>query len=408
MNEKSLRVLHVIPSLAAVHGGPTRALELMEYTLVERGVNVETVTTDDDGPGRRNGKQYGAMPAETGATRRYFPKRIEFYKVSPAMAWWLFRHVCDYDMVHIHALFSFSSMAAAWAARLRGVPYVLRPLGTLTRYSVAHRRPWLKRLSLKWIEGPLLRDAAAVHFTSFDEQREAAECGVKMRGVVIPLGIDTSPVTDDALVRSHFLALQGSNYILFLSRLDLKKNVEGLLHAFKQCHAKLPNTKLLIAGDGSPDYVASLVALATTLELDKLVIWAGHIQGELKSSVFAGAKLFVLPSFSENFGIAVAEALMAGLPCVLGLGVAIASDVVESGAGIAVEPDPASIAQGINALLASSVAEHARMSANASELARDKFSVNAMGRNLVALYESVSSSNHSVTNYLSSHQIKNK
>jgi glycosyltransferase involved in cell wall biosynthesis len=384
-----MKVLHVIPSLSAVHGGPSRALPLMERSLAAEGVTVETATTNDNGPGRHNGRTCGLPLFENGVTRHYFHKQVDFYKVSLDLAGWLKCHAPDYDLLHIHALFSFSSIAAAWAARRAGVPYIVRPLGTLTHYGRTQRRPWLKRQSLKWIEGPVLRDAAAVHFTSLDEQREAEACGVPMRSVVIPLGIEAPAVTDDTLVRSRFVALQAAPYLLYLSRLDPKKNLEGLLRAFAQCRGLWPNTQLLIAGTGTRDYVANLVTLASALGLDNHVVWAGHMDGELKASALAGAQLFVLPSFSENFGIAAAEALMAGLPCLLGQGVAIATDVVQAGAGVAVVPEPNAIAAGLRQLLAADASEYARMSANAAALASDKFSVEAMGRNLVALYESV-------------------
>lgn len=379
------KVLQVIPSISHAHGGPSRAIRLIEQTLLGSPWECITATTDDDGPGRYLACTLKQEVLGGPATRWYFRISIDFYKVAWSFVPWVRQAVTRFDVVHIHALFSFTSIVAAWAARRAGVPYIIRPLGTLTNYGRTQRRPLLKRLSLKWIEGPLLRDAAAVQFTSFDEQLEAAECGVPMRGVVIPLGIEAAAVTDDALVRTRFSELQGSSYLLYLSRLDPKKNVEGLLQAFAQCRAQLPNTKLLIAGNGTPEYVASLVALATTLGLDKQVIWAGHIQGDLKASALAGAQLFVLPSYSENFGIAAAEALMAGLACVLGHGVAISHDVVAAGAGLAVQTDPASIAAGLMQVL-SDPAKQATMAANATALARSKYSAQAMGIKLVQLY----------------------
>lgn len=382
-------VLHVIPSISHAHGGPSRAIRLMELALAGSAWQCVTATTDDDGPGRYRDCTLNRAVVEGATTRWYFHKNTEFYKLAWSFVPWVRRAVRRFDVVHIHAMFSFTSIVAAWAARRAGVPYIIRPLGTLTNYGRTQRRPWLKRLSLKWIEGPLLRDAAAVHFTSVEEQREAAECGVPMRGVVIPLGIEAPVVTDDALVRSRFTSLQDASYMLYLSRLDPKKNVEGLLRAFVLCQAQWPNTKLLIAGNGVPDYVSSLVALASALGLDKQVIWAGHIDGDLKASALAGAQLFVLPSFSENFGIAAAEALMAGLPCVLGHGVAIAADVVEAGAGVAVLPDPESIAAGLMQVM-NAPEKRATMVANAIGLARSKYSAEAMGEKLIQLYSQLS------------------
>jgi glycosyltransferase involved in cell wall biosynthesis len=381
-----MRVLHVIPSVSEVHGGPSKAIKTIELALVQRGIAVTIATTDDNGLGLR--MSANQLPKSVGAKRVYFPKRLEFYKVSPSMLWWLWRNVPSFDIVHIHALFSFSSIAAAFVARLKHIPYVIRPLGTLNNYGIKQRRPLLKKVSLALFEGPLLRDASAVHFTSHIEQSEAADCGFFMKGVVIPLGIEAHAPATDALVRTQFPSLQDSPYLLYLSRLDPKKNVESLLHAFAQCHPQVPDIKLLIAGSGSSKYTASLKKLADATGLSGHVIWTGHVDGALKASALAGATLFVLASFSENFGIAAAEAMMAGLPCVLGQGVAIAQDVVDAGAGVAVLPDSVSIATGMLQVLAN---PHARasMAKNASALACSKFSVDAMGRNLVELYETL-------------------
>lgn len=353
-----------------------------------QGLAVDTSTTDDDGPGRHNGKPTGRALSENAVTRRYFRKQSEFYKFSGGFAWWVLRHVREYDLVHIHALFSFTSVAAAWAARRAGVPYVIRPLGTLNRYGMEHRRPWLKRLSARWIEGPLLSRAAAVHFTSVQEQGEAKALGLGFTDVVIPLGTEaTGPGNPDLILARHPV-LRGSSWLLFLSRLDPKKNIEGLLEALALCRDDLPGMNLLIAGDGPAEYVAGLKAFAKGAGVESQVIWAGRLEGELKASAFAAARAFVLPSFSENFGIAAAEALGAGLPCILGQGVALAADAVAAGAAIAVAPTPAAIADAIRRVM-SDDALRATMGAAAAEHARKNLSAAAMGQGLAALYSGI-------------------
>ncbi len=383
-----MKVLHVIPSLSAVHGGPTRAVALMERALSGLGVRVETVTSDDDGAGRHNGRPCGVPLTENGVTRRYFRKQVDFYKASLPMARWLARHVRDYDLLHIHALFSFSSMAAARAARRAGVPYIIRPLGTLNRYGVTQRRPWLKRASLALLEGPALRAAAAVHFTSLDEQREAEALRLPLRGVVIALGVEPGPPADSAPVRARYPALADAPYLLYLSRLDPKKNLEGLFEAFSHLPPQWSAVRLLVAGTGDPGYVGALRERAARLGLEDRVVWAGHVEGELKASALAGALAFVLPSFSENFGIAAAEALMAGLPCVLGAGVAISADVAEAGAGLVVAPEPASIEAALAAVLADPERRD-RMADEAKALALRAYSAQAMGENLSDLYKRI-------------------
>ena len=103
----------------------------------------------------------------------FFRRNFLPYKISFSLRRWLTRHVSEFDLVHIHALFSFSSWAAASAARKHQVPYVVRPLGVLNRWGLANRRPLLKRIWLRFIEIPLLRRAAAIHYTAESEREEA-------------------------------------------------------------------------------------------------------------------------------------------------------------------------------------------------------------------------------------------
>jgi glycosyltransferase involved in cell wall biosynthesis len=167
--------------------------------------------------------------------------------------------------------------------------------------------------------------------------------------------------------------------------LDRKKNLEGLLRAVALIDVKALDLTLLIAGDGPSDYVASLKSLAQSLKIQSHVVWLGHIDGAAKAAALARADIYVLPSFSENFGISVVEALIEGLPCVLGEGVAIAEEVRVAGAGVVVSPDPTAIADAIGCLLYDSALRRT-MGMKAAKLAQDNFSPLVMGERLIALY----------------------
>jgi glycosyltransferase involved in cell wall biosynthesis len=356
----------------------------MERALAAQGVTVETATTDDAGPGLHNGNPCGQPLRENDCVHRYFTKTTEVYKTSFHFARWIADHAANYDLLHIHALFSFTTSTAVWAARKAGVPYVIRPLGTLNSYGLQHRRAWAKRLSVKLIEGPALRDASAVHFTSVAEAVEARRLGIHMREAIIPLAVEPP----GAAANRRAISREIGPRLLFLSRLDPKKNVEGLLSAMALLKKEVPALRLVIAGDGSAAYVSGLKAQAASLQLEQQVTWLGHVEGEHKIAAFAAADIFVLPSYSENFGIAAAEALAAGLPCVLGEGVAIAKDVMEANAGITVTAEPASIAEGLRRIIADHESRTG-MSANASRLAHERYSAKAMGKGLKRLYEQI-------------------
>lgn len=361
---------------------------LMARTLAEQGVNVSVATTDDDGPGRR-------IPENAESTARYspfriyrFPKQSEFYKVSLPLCRWLAAHVRDYDLVHVHAIFSFPSVAGAWFSRWRRIPYIIRPIGVLERYGMTSRRPRLKALSLRFVEAPLLRDAAILHFTSDAERDQAEDLGIELKSAVVPLGVESHEAGDceEFLRRNPFA--RDRRRILFLSRIDPKKNLEGLIRAMPALLCRDGHPVLFVAGNGPDEYLESLRSLAVEEGVADSVVWLGHLSGNAKRDAFAAADVFVLPSLSENFGIAAAEALAAGIPCVLGRGVAIAAEVAGAGAGIAVDPTPSAIADGITHFLCKESYRHAA-SVAARHLASEKYSTRRMGEELIAVYERI-------------------
>jgi len=352
--------------------------------LSAAGVKITTLTTDHEFA------LYGAAdtPEVLDGVRRFYARKwLSPYKVAPGLVPQLLRCVPAHDVVHIHGLFTFSTTASALAARHRGVPYIVRPLGSLYRYGLHTRRPRLKRLSLTMVEGPILRGAAAVHFTSQAERDEASAIGQPMRGVVIPLGVDA----DDGppVAPLQHAALAGRRAILFLAQLDPRKNLEALIDAIAASLKLRDTCALVVAGAGEPGYVASLKARAEAAGLSDRTLWLGHVEGAQKRAVLAAADLFVLPSFMENFGIAVVEALLAGLPCVLGEGVAIASAIERSGAGITVPPEASAVAHAMERILDDGPAFAHAMGLRARQLAESEFSTAAMVQRLIALYEEV-------------------
>ncbi len=385
----SLRVLHVIPSVAMADGGPGRAIASMERALSEAGVRVTTLTSDDN-PVCAGVAWTPLAAAANGASRVYARKWTDWYKVAPGLVPYLVREIRSHDVVHIHALFSFSSTIAAWIARGLRVPYVIRPLGALSAWGTSQRRRGLKRLSIAVIEGPNLRAASAVHFTSRMEMVEAEGLGLTFRGVVIPLGVEQEPQTLSLNLREASPILRGRRTILFLSRLDPKKNVEALIDALACSDELKAGSSLLVAGDGDSAYVDRLKARTRAAGIGDLVLWLGHVEGARKAAAFAAADLFVLPSFSENFGIAAVEAMLAGLPCVLSPGVAIAREAAEAGGAVVAEPGAQALAKAISDALRDEGARKA-MGERAREFALSAYSTPAMARRLIDLYQSVAS-----------------
>lgn len=373
-----MRVLHVIPSIGPLRGGPSVAMGIIARALRDGGVDVDVATTND------NDSELLEVPIgepvdENGVRYWYFERTTYPYTTSAGLGAWLRVNTANYDVVHAHALFSFSTSAAASAATRNAIPYVIRPLGTLARYGM-QQHSLLKQLSWYTVERRVLKKAAGVHFTSEAEREESERLG-KWHSFVVPLGIDAPPQV------SHTATDPAKPVYLFLSRIHPKKRIELLLQAFWLVRESAPGARLIVAGTGASDYVTELKRLSEELGVSTHVEWSGHVAGEDKQKLYQRADAFVLPSVNENFGIAPVEALAAGLPVVLTRGVAIHREVETRQAGIIVDDTVSDLAEGMLQLRDTAVQQD--MAWRAAELARDTFSVAAMQRGLIAMYHKI-------------------
>jgi glycosyltransferase involved in cell wall biosynthesis len=375
-----MNALHVIPALAPRYGGPSAATLGMCRALEGAGVRTLIATTDADGSGRLD-VRVGLEETFNGIPAVFFRRHFgEAFKWSSGIAAWLRRNATRFDVVHVHAVFSHSSIAAGSAAHHAGVPYIVRPLGTLDPWSVK-RKSTRKRLLLGLGGRALVTRAARMHYTSDDEQRLAESViGGLPPGAVIPVGIDDdyfdiSPRRDES-----------APMVLSLSRLDDKKRIDVLIEAFHHAAADRGNDAwtLVIAGDGPPALVGHLKSLARRGAARDRITFTGWVSGADKIELFRRASLFALPSHQENFGISVAEAMASAVPVVVTPGVNLSRDVEQAGAGWVVEEPVTSVAAGLTAAMRD-IAERERRGRQARVLA-ERFRWKTVGRSLAELY----------------------
>lgn len=348
-----MRILHVIPSVSPVRGGPSVVVHTIARELAAAGVAVTVATTDDDGPDHRRPVPAGREEEEEpGVHVRYFPRQLGFYTVSRPLASWLERHAGDYDVIHVHALFTFPSTVAAWSAHRRDVAYVVRPLGTLDRWGTTQRRPVLKRASMHLLERRVLAGAAAVQWTTTAEREAAPWWARELPAAVIPNPVDVPErLPAPGYLASRHPRLRDREVILFLGRLDPKKGLELLLESVAALRTRHPEAALVVAGSGAPGYVAQLTARAIRLGLERDILWTGHLAGKAKWAALVDARVLVLASHAENFAVSVAEAMGAGTPVVISERVGIQADVRKAGAGLVVPRSPVALAQALERIL---------------------------------------------------------
>jgi len=324
-----MRVLQVVPGIAPEYGGPALLIGLTR-ALTEFGVDATLLTTNAS-PASRLDVRLNEEIERDGA-RYLFHNVISLggrYGIAP------------------HWLFNFSCIATAFASLQADVPFVVQPHGSLDPH-LRKKNQLAKNVYLATLGRPLLTKAAAMVFTS-EYERELARYSRRDNEWVVPVGLDArtfASLPRPGTFHTAFPSIRAP-FILFLGRLCAQKGLELLVEGFALIACEYPGLDLVIAGPDSDGYGAGVRSLVEEAGLAARVHFTGILLNELKLAAMVDAKFLALTSHAENFGIVVTEALACGLPVLMSNGVNIHQDIVNGGAGVAVECSGEGVAAGI-------------------------------------------------------------
>ena len=359
----------------------------MAQALARRGHEV-TIATTDFSPSF--GRARPQVPQEPRVDLRVFPLGFPArWLASRPLRRALPELVRAADLAHIHSLYLFHSWAAGTICRRIGVPYIVRPHGTLDPF-IHRRRRWRKRIMELWFQNRLLRNAAAIHYTSAEEMRLAEPYVFGAPGAVVPLGLDLSDYASlpelGAFRRAH-PEIGERPILLFLGRLNFKKGLDILIQATARVAAAGIDAHLVLAGpDGGME--ASARRWIAESGLEHRSTFTGMLRGKDKLAAFVDAALFVLPSSTENFGIAVVEAMACGTPVLVSDRVNIWREIVADGAGRAEAPNVEAFAAAMVSLLQDEPRRRAMGEAARASVAR-RYQWNAIAADLERLYAQI-------------------
>lgn len=341
------------------YGGPIFSIHALNKMLVKDHQDITVYTTN---VGLEGKVPAGAPQDVDGVKVTYFPynKCFEFmgttgWQYSPLMAAALKKDLAGFDAAYITSVWNYPAAIAARACAQKGIPYVVSPRGNLYPYALRKKafKKWLYYSCV--LKKPLAR-AAAIHYTSDNEARECHSfLGLKNDAWIIPNGIDAAdwprPSSCEALF-NRLPDLRHKKIILFMGRISWKKGLDILLPAFARLHKEHPDTHLLIAGNDEGGYTKKIHEWSAQYGIEKKLTLAGLLTGDIKIQAYTASSLFVLPSYSENFGMAVVEALVCGTPVVVSNKVAICEELLRDKAGLVADTNPESLYQNMHALLA--------------------------------------------------------
>jgi len=268
------------------------------------------------------------------------------------MKTWIDRNIMDYDIAHIHSLYRFPVTYAAFRARRVGVPYIIRPHGSLDPflYSQSRYSIFVKRIFEQLFDIPNLNHSAAIHYTTEEEAERAQFLKLRAKPVIVPNGID--PETYRNLPSKGFfrsrLGVNGQTpLVLFLGRINFKKGLDLLIQGFPYVAQSFPKARLVIAGPDNEGYKTKVIHWCSEHGIDNRTFFLDFLDREEVKQAYIDADVFVLPSYSENFGLTVIEAMACRCPVVISNQVNIWREVQDLGAGLATEPDPRALSDAI-------------------------------------------------------------
>lgn len=392
-----MKVLHIIPSLGPNRGGPSQVIIEMVAALRKLSIDAQIVTTNDNANALLDVPlfepiQYNQVPI------RFFPKqRFPFHSLDeflycPQLTQWFNDNVSQYDLVHVHAIFSYVTTTAMCICQKKKVPYVIRPLGQLCRWSL--KQGYLKKkIYLSLVERANLNGASGIHLTSDFEEAELEDVQLKTKRFMIPNGFNPSARIDGAekLLRNKLNLPENTPTILFLSRLHPKKGLERLISVLSLL--KDLDFVFILAGSGSDEYEKKIGQLLIEAGIDHKTKRVGFVEGELKMMLLQGANLFVLPSQSENFGVAALEALASGTPVFITPDVGLSSMVENHNIGYVVRADASEMEKQLRYCVGH-LDELKQKGKKAREIVEEIYAWNKIVTDIVKMYDDILRSQH--------------
>jgi glycosyltransferase involved in cell wall biosynthesis len=244
------------------------------------------------------------------------------------------------------------------------------------------------------IEKRNLDEAAAIHYTTQEEMALAHKAlRIRAPGVVVPLGVDLdeyATLPPRGTLRACFPEIGDKRIILFLGRLNFTKGLDVLSRAYGRVVRQRTDVHLVIAGPDEDGYGRKVRAWLTEGGVLDRVTFTGMLIGQEKLAAFADADVFVLPSYTENFGMAVVEALACGLPVVISNKVNIWREIAQAEAGLVVNCDSGELAEALLKIMDDTEGLK-KLGAHGKILVQERFTWDSVANQMLQVYQTLQS-----------------
>ena len=382
----SIKVCHVVESLDNTYGGPARSIPSLCVPL--QSMNVENSIHSVDAV---SGSSNDIVDRNSLDWIRYEPRGPRLARFSANLM-----SLGDYvkangvDIIHLHSLWTYPSYVALQVAKKLDLPLILSARSNLYQASLK-RSPLRKSIVKRLFVNELLGHVSCIHATSDEEAAEIDFLKLGRKIVVVGNGVSAEEFNQlpaKNISRERFDIPEDRLVVLFFSRVHPRKGLHRFVNAWRSVANEFPEVDLLVAGPNEDStYFEAINKSVRDSGLEARFRYAGMLSGEARLEAFSAADLFVLPSDFENFGMAVAEALAAGLPVITTHGTPW-SVIQEVSAGWWVDPDETNLREAlVDAIRSRSMLPE--MGERGREMVKDQFGWKEAARKMLSVYEQV-------------------
>lgn len=387
------KILIISSNISKDSGGLRTGTINICNALEKKGWNVTLYTTTFSKDGEFNGKIKGVAELRDIDTNYFKCQKVIWGNIISMgmLIRLLFLSRKNFDLVLVQSMYQFNSTFAALICRIKKIPYILRPHGTLDPVLLYRRLVPLKKLYIAMFEKPNFSRAKAIQYSS-QQEMDMTDLVFKgsAEGIIISEGISPEEYKnfDEGEFVRRFPQFSNGQTILFLGRLHQKKGIDLAIKAFEKISHQFIDSKMAIIGTGDQSYIDVLVGLIDELKMNNRIYILGGVNHSVKLAAFHAADIFILPSYGENFGLAVVEAALCSLPMIISNRVAIAPQFEEGGAAVICECSSDAFASALENLLHDSEMRHS-MSLAGPKVVGDYFTVEKMGNALDVTYKKI-------------------
>lgn len=363
-----MKIIHYIPSIDRTWGGTSTYMQVLGKELGKLA-EVHIITHASDNPLPINNCKIHYVSSYNPLKGSF---KIEVNKLFNAI---------KPDLVHVNCCWMPACTLVQRMAQKCGTKVVLTPHGMLEPW-IIKRHYWSRKLpALLLYQKAAIQNADCLQATADSEKQNLLKLGYNSNIKIVKLGIDAESI---AMKTSW----KKSKQLLFLSRVHVKKGINYLIEAADILRDELQGYKILVAGEGNADYVASLKQQIMDKGLQDIIQLIGGVYGDKKWELFLTSDFFVLPTHSENFGLAIAESLATGTPVITTVGTPW-NDLNSSNSGAWIEIGTQPLVETLRRFLSLSDEELESMGKNGRKLIETKYSAKVMAEEMMEVYKSI-------------------